>query len=434
MGANLQVKNLHQEEKLVAYSPITRQRSRMQMLLYALFTLSTFAQLTPTLKQYENTFVAQFDATMEADTGYRPLVANFLRLAFHDCVGTCDGCLNMDNPHHLGLQLSIDTLSPMVDQWKADTQLSRADLFAFAAYTAAKYAFGPGVILDFDYAYGREDCEVTLGLDPETFDFTTQDSAAHELEAFPDSHDSPFEFMTERFGFTDEMTTAIMGVHVLGRMSLENSGHSGLWVNTPCELDGEFYRDMIDIPWEQESSVSQTFGTRQQWRRDGNNNDDQTFLNADMALIVNFDHTDGLVNDDDCRNNHNQCPDASTLNVASSFQNDDTFVAAFKSAFLSLLSNGFSLTTVCEEETCDAMVRMITAPNAMFCQEQGGNGKGAGPDGGKGNGPPPSSSDSSDSSEEDDSAEDTPGKGNGPPPPGGKGAGKGRGRRLLKQM
>lgn len=380
------------------------------MLVYALLTLTAFAQPSlDTLKAFENMLVTSIDQSVEADTGYRPLLANFLRLSFHDCVGTCDGCINMENPHHLGLQLSLDVLGPMVDQWKETTQLSRADLFAFAGFTAAKYALGQGEIVDFDYAYGREDCEVTLGLSAEDFDYTTQDSAANELEILPDSHDSPYEFMTERFGFTDAMTTAIMGVHVVGRMALANSGHSGLWVNTPCELDGEFYRDMIDIPWDQEASVSETFGTRQQWRRNGNNQ--QKFLNADMALIVDFEHTDGVVNDAGCRNNHNNCPEASTLAVAESFRNDATFIAAFKDAFLSMISNGFSLVTVCEEVPCDAAFRSITTMNAQFCGNNvdNGKGKGPGPDGGKGNGPPPAG-----------------------PPQGGKGAGKGNGRRLLR--
>jgi len=381
------------------------------MLVYVLLTLTAFAQPSlDSLKMFENMLVLNMDQNVEADTGYRPLLANFLRLAFHDCVGTCDGCINMENPHHLGLQLSLDVLAPMVDPWKQATTLSRADLFAFAGFTAAKYAFGAGEVVDFDFAYGREDCEVTLGLSSEGFDYTTQDSAANELEALPDSHDSPYEYMTERFGFTDSMTTAIMGVHVVGRMSLENSGHSGLWVNTPCELDGEFYRDMINVPWDQEASVSETFGTRQQWRRNGNNQ--QKFLNADMALIVDFEHVDGLVTDVNCRNNHNQCPEASTLGDAESFRDDATFVAAFKNAFLSMIANGFSLTTVCEETECDAAFRSITAMNAQFCENNNNN------DNGKGKGPGPD-----------------PAKGNGPPPPqggqaGGKGAGKGRGRLL----
>lgn len=407
------------------------------MLVYALLTLTAFAQPSlQSLKTFENILVMQMDQDRD-DTGYRPLLANFLRLAFHDCVGTCDGCLNMNNPHNNGLQLSLDVLGPMVDQWKQATQLSRADFFAFAGFTAAKYAFPEEEVLDFDYAYGREDCEVTLGLENADFDYTAHDSAANEEEMFPDSHDSPYEFMTERFGFTDSMTTAIMGVHVVGRMVLENSGHSGFWVESPCELDGEFYRDLIDIPWEQEASVSETFGTRQQWRRD-NNNDDQTFLNSDMALIIDFDHTNGVVDDADCRNNHNQCPEASTLSDAEAFQNDNTFVAAFKNAFLTMISNGFSLTTVCEELECSTEFRSITSPIAQFCGQNNDD-----------------SSESNSNSSESDSSEDNNNdsgegkgkgpagpdgeKGSGPPPPqgpsqGGKGkgsGGRGRGRRLL---
>ena len=40
----------------------------------------------------------------------------FLRLAFHDCVGGCDGCVDLQNPENNGLELPINTLQKLVEK------------------------------------------------------------------------------------------------------------------------------------------------------------------------------------------------------------------------------------------------------------------------------------------------------------------------------
>lgn len=70
------------------------------------------------------------------------LHAKFVRLAFHDCVGGCDGCVDMSNPDNAGLDVPIDALAPICSTF-ASQGLSRADIWALAGLVGAKEAQPP---------------------------------------------------------------------------------------------------------------------------------------------------------------------------------------------------------------------------------------------------------------------------------------------------
>lgn len=59
-----------------------------------------------------------------------------LRLGFHDCVGGCDGCIDLHNMDNTGLELPIAALTPIVEKYKSHG-ISRADIWALATLTAA---------------------------------------------------------------------------------------------------------------------------------------------------------------------------------------------------------------------------------------------------------------------------------------------------------
>ena len=65
------------------------------------------------------------------------LAPKFLRLAFHDCVGGCDGCVDMTNPDNAGLDIPIDSLSGIVSAWKS-SDISRADIWSLAAMVGSE--------------------------------------------------------------------------------------------------------------------------------------------------------------------------------------------------------------------------------------------------------------------------------------------------------
>ena len=162
--------------------------------------------------------------------------STIVRLSFHDCVGGCDGCINMDNDSNAGLQTAIDILEDTyATVTAAGIDIQRADLWAIAGRAAADYGM-EGMPNHRDYVlptgstwrtvvkawvskfptfkYGRKDCD--------TAPYTT------DVHTFPSAHDNFTEVMDyfdQEFGFTNDQTVAIMGAHTYGGMDEDNSGY-----------------------------------------------------------------------------------------------------------------------------------------------------------------------------------------------------------------
>ncbi len=126
-----------------------------------------------------------------------------VRLAFHDCVGGCDGCVNLSNPENFGLRRPVDELEPIFNRYQEF--LSRADSWVLAAFVAKERAQGPnGNPVSFDMQfYGRPDCNNPIG-------GPTRDSpSAHFTTA------QVLSFFQTTFDFSAQETVAIMGAHTL---------------------------------------------------------------------------------------------------------------------------------------------------------------------------------------------------------------------------
>jgi len=157
----------------------------------------------------------------------------FVRLGFHDCVGGCDGCVNMANPDNAGLDLPIDALRPVVQSH--DKLLTRADIWALAAMTAAEAMQGNvdgRQSYDFNY-YGRQTCSDETGGPDVTL---------------PSSHlttSGVLSFFNSAFGFDATETVAIMGGHALGRLSNRNSGFDGSWLPQGDQLNNRYFQFLV---------------------------------------------------------------------------------------------------------------------------------------------------------------------------------------------
>ena len=58
------------------------------------------------------------------------IIPTVVRLAFHDCVGGCDGCINLkDVPINQGLRLGIDVLEGLYEDYELAGVISRADFW-----------------------------------------------------------------------------------------------------------------------------------------------------------------------------------------------------------------------------------------------------------------------------------------------------------------
>jgi len=144
--------------------------------------------------------------------------AEFVRLAFHDCVGGCNGCLDLTNGDNNGLESPIDTLSDIVGEYAAE--LSRADIWALSGFAASEAAQLGRKIVEFPMNwYGRRDCESDDGKsDPgSNNEFPSPNLSTHGL----------LDFMEKTFCFNTEETVAIMGAHTLGKAERTNSGFDG---------------------------------------------------------------------------------------------------------------------------------------------------------------------------------------------------------------
>ena len=129
--------------------------------------------------------------------------AEFVRLAFHDCVGgVCDGCVDTSNPDNFGLDDPIRNLEGIVTTY-SETALTRADIWVLAGLTAAEETQQNGV-LPFDMEFvGRPSCPTPMG-GPE--------------RRLPSAHFTPgilVFYMQDNFQFNERETAAILGAHTL---------------------------------------------------------------------------------------------------------------------------------------------------------------------------------------------------------------------------
>jgi len=233
----------------------------------------------------------------------RELIPKFLRLGFHDCVGGCDGCVNLDNPDNKGLGEVIEAIYPIVEKFAAS--YSRADIWALATLVSADLSVLNGRPFGYHFPMryiGRKDCGGADGRgiggpDPTmpSADFTT-----HEV----------LDYFEEYFGFDADETVTIMGVHAVGVAHREISGfgNEGVedgWVfdAESYELNNRYYSMLVgggDDPihgapeWKLELVENGDDGIphRYQWYHERDGKEERPImLNADVALVRDFkDH------------------------------------------------------------------------------------------------------------------------------------------------
>jgi len=301
----------------------------------------------------------------------RPLAPKFVRLAFHDCIGGCDGCVDMHTePDNNGLDVPIQALTNIVARWKND-QLSRADIWALAAMVGAEMTQSQQEFR-MDYV-GRIDCEDTGNVcrnangnvRPCRFDL----GDAREMPGSNLLTHELLDFFSHEFGFNPQEVVALMGAHSIGTASRQNSGFDGPegWDDTNDRLDIDYYRkligggnpnnlgDLIDAPnWNQETiRNSGDIPDRVQWRRRKGNNRNQDIigLNVDISLCRDLSgriQTSGSVS---CRfKRNNACPHAaSTIFLMANYRfNENLFLRDFESVFKKTIINGYEVSQLTE--------------------------------------------------------------------------------------
>jgi len=225
-----------------------------------------------------------------------------VRLTFHDCVGGCAGCLNINDHDNAGLEDLVADLESVYINDGIDSIMSRADMWALmgiwainqtiidnnddcaaGTHTNANCETVPD--LEATFQWGRQDCatapysDTIVGLPAGTLDYT-----------------GLMDFFSKEFGFTTREVTALMGAHTLGNAEISNSGFHGTWVNNEqAYFSNQYYKNIVDdtISWNKRQRNCDNLGV--DYCADGETTGWQWTaaavgfnLNPDMALYKDF--------------------------------------------------------------------------------------------------------------------------------------------------
>lgn len=305
------------------------------------------------------------------------LAAKFVRHGFHDCVGGCDGCVDMTDPDNAGLDVPIAALEPVVNMF-SHYGVTRADIWVLAALEGVSGQQADG---DPDNRFftmdwiGRPTCD---GLDSADCKEGLCQQDRGPARALPspnlNTHDL-LAYFSDNFNFDARDTVAIMGAHTLGKLARENSGYNGVngWLGNTRRFGNGYYDDLIGgenasspveelmdaANWGQievDNSDIDGMANKFEWER-GTNPDHFVMINTDIALVRDLD---GYINSAsgqvDCQfrcNRRNCVPDAcpmaaQTFDIATEYAFDNgLFIEDFESAFKRMLNKGFDASGGC---------------------------------------------------------------------------------------
>jgi Peroxidase len=238
------------------------------------------------------------------------LAYKFVRLAFHDCVGGCDGCVDLASGDNNGLDVPIDALGNIVKNY-AVQGVTRADIWALAALVASDMGDKMAkVSFPFKW-YGRQNCESIysecLDANKNKVSCTYNRGPARSLpSANLDSHEI-LDFFAKQFGLDAQETVALMGAHTFGLVSNLNSGFGPTnagWVEDPHTMDNAYYAALVGGTSPNDSSATLADGPKDwsvkmidnsalstipnkfEWGVTDNPN--VMMMNADISLVRDF--------------------------------------------------------------------------------------------------------------------------------------------------
>jgi Peroxidase len=303
------------------------------------------------------TLNAARDAMIEIVNSNKLLAYKFVRLGFHDCVGGCDGCVDLLDPDNKGLDIPITALEGVVANFTKNG-ITRADIWAYAAMLYADMNKAEeGVEFLFEF-YGRPTCEM---LNNRCFN-----SSNIEVPCSPTQ--GPFRVMPspnldtrgilayfdKTFGLNAQETVALMGAHSIGTVTQTNSGFNGDgWDSDKGFLDNDYYKklvggnssaaklsDLVNVApiWNRRKIINTGTGilNRFQWSQNG-----KVMLNADMALVRDFSGRIGPNGKVVCTfRGQFACPAATqTIRLVAAYRNDQNlWMNDFRDVFTDMLN------------------------------------------------------------------------------------------------
>ncbi|XP_067949960.1 putative ascorbate peroxidase [Watersipora subatra] len=261
------------------------QQSKMQPTLLFIL-LAAFAGSLSALTTTEEAAVRRICAEVITQPGEN-MIAGLVRLIFHDCVGGCNGCINLelvDNGGDFanrGLARYIDRLDARFEDARNAGIESRADYWALCAAEALRHGrakVNNAAPLIVPMRYGRADCNSDS---PSTSDT----SHAHLFPNAKLGFNHVVGWCATTFGMTQTECVALLGAHTLGRAEGRFSGYQGPWVQNEDALDNQYYIDLRDQLWSQVNVAASGQTPRWQYATGGGGIGQLMMLNIDMCLL-----------------------------------------------------------------------------------------------------------------------------------------------------
>lgn len=325
------------------------------------------------------------------------IAPKYVRLGFHDCVGGCDGCVDMSDANNRGLDIAIRELEPIVTKYKGTAGISRADIWAISALTAAEVStkgmlnFPVNWIGRKDCDRGKKKCRDSTGAKVDctgtngnlparrcmssTGEKVLCTATTGDFFAMPSADFTTHQvlaYFADNFGFNARETVVIMGGHDLGFASRSNSGYDGAggWHRDPTALNNGYYAALKITPWNftfVNNSDIPSITDKYQWNLNQKNASlpPNFMLNSDMALVYDME---GYLNAStgfvscrlDCPSctptipSPPLCPLANQTNgfVVEYKLNVTKFVYDFRDAFNKMLTKGYNLSDKCPVAPC----------------------------------------------------------------------------------
>uniref|UniRef100_A0A7S4AAC2 Plant heme peroxidase family profile domain-containing protein n=2 Tax=Pseudo-nitzschia australis TaxID=44445 RepID=A0A7S4AAC2_9STRA len=289
------------------------------------------------------------------------LTGKFLRLVFHDCIGGCNGCVDMANPDNAGLDKPVNVLEPIANSF-LDRGLTRTDIWMLAGLVAIETAVPSehrDILFDLHWIGRRTceemiDCGVDFGGNPTV---CTAMRGPHVGQAHATAGTKSIQtFFENEFNFNPQQVTALMGAHSVGKMSRENSGFSGRWDLSEATFDGGYWIELVGEPpdFSLEDVINDDLPgipNRRQWRGVINEDSRVTMLHTDIALVRNLeDMRDGQANCDfkgpnECSHDTPFRPHAQRYT-----QDNRAWVLDFRDVFNILIDHGHEKAGDCSPE------------------------------------------------------------------------------------
>jgi hypothetical protein len=288
-------------------------------------------QITTIMQEYKTAFPCSNNHCPLADfAGCTLRAAGHDFMDFRNGAGGSDGCLRFDDPDNKGLinclrgdfNLDGDTDTDSFNKTLHDVYKNFCDVVSLADF----------IVIAGEAVMGFTETSVAVNLRQEFHNSflygRTTSATCVDAVALPNPFDgcvaNEVTFLApDAFGMTWRQTAALMGVHTIGKATLQNSGYNGWWQDEQnvARFNNNYYISIVNHGW---GPAVESSG-KSQWNREDSNSDSghlhpEMMLNTDMCLV----YRDVFAESSNCCA-WQRFRDLKNMNITESFNNNPIY-------------------------------------------------------------------------------------------------------------